>query len=343
MDGGPQQSHPDQHQQSQHQQQLVLNQLLVRVAQQQKKQQHQNQEITPSLNYLLQQQEQQQPRLNNVLLVALQNQLQTQQQHQAQRAPQQPFQARTSRQGHGGDHNPQQLQLQQLQMLLQLAQHQKQAALLQQQKHQSFGQEQDAVNRKNNTSLFDHQAASGPEVFASGPSPAKVARTTRAGASSTPSSGALGSRGRDGGAHYVMKDNDPPTTDACTDTPPEDSEYNPIPSLHHPVQGTVLVPCRARGGPEDHNFKVCMIHNTTCVKQVSSASLPQIRDSHFPFLPCSFIYFTVGPFCNSRKHVSWRRTVLLSSNLPQWRGQVPLLHRVSSARGQAQLSQTPHA
>jgi hypothetical protein len=269
--GGPQQSQPHQQQQSQHQQQLVLNQLLVLVAQQQKKQQHQHQEITPSLNSLLQQQEQQQqqPGLNNVLFVALQNQLQTQQQ-QAQRAPQ-PSQASTSSQGQGGAHNPQQLQ-----MLQQLAQHQNQAALIQQQQKQSFGQEQNAVKSNNNKRLFDHQAACVPEAFASGPSPAKVARTMRAGASSAPWSDALDSRGRDGGAHYVMNDNEPPTTDACTDTPPADSEDNRMPSLHHPVQGTVLVPCRARGVPVDHNFKVRMIHNTTCVKQVSSASLPQI-------------------------------------------------------------------
>jgi hypothetical protein len=214
-----------------------------------------------------------------MLLMALQNQLQQQQLAQAQRGspsqaglggasaafiqaaqmqPQQPSsQAASSNQG--------QLQLlQQLQMLQQLAQNQNQASLSQQQQQQqqSFGQGQDAVNGNSNKRTFhdDHLTACVPKAVASVRNPAKVARRTMYnGTSSAPSSAAPNSRGTDGGTqHRCSVSNGITTMDTCMDTIPEDSGEKPVPSLNRPVRGPVLVPCRARGLPVDHNFKVCL-------------------------------------------------------------------------------------
>jgi hypothetical protein len=296
MDTGPLQSPP--HQQQPQVQQLALNQIMAFAAQHQQQQQQANIPSLSSLFQQQQQQQhnqvkaqqpqqQHQPGLNNVLLTALLNQIQHHQQAQAQQGSQaqaglggaaaaliqaaqmqqlqQPSsQAASSNQSTNQGQEAQLQFMQKLQILQQLAHNQNQAYLSQQQQqqHQSFGQGQDAGNRNSNKRAFqdDHQAVCVPEAVASAPSSSKVARTMHTDMYSAPASAAPNSTGGDGGTQHQRSVASTGITamDTCMEHIPEDRGEEPVPSFSHAVQGAVLVPCRARGMPVDHNFKVCI-------------------------------------------------------------------------------------
>jgi hypothetical protein len=96
--------------------------------------------------------------------------------------------------------------------------------------------------------------------------------------------------------------------------------------------GTVIVPCRARGMPMDHNFKVCLSH----------VALYHIF--HIFFFSNHPIHFHVtidGLLCYFRRCQARRGSCLLLLCLPQWRSQVPLLCPLYGSSCQEKLLSPP--
>ena len=98
--------------------------------------------------------------------------------------------------------------------------------------------------------------------------------------------------------------------------------------------GSVVVPCRARGMPMDHNFKV-RVFRFVLQKAVSSSS-----EKLTNFI---LIAFTDCVFCNPRECRARRGAHLFLFCMPKCWYQIPLLYPLQSPRRETKLSQTPQA